>query len=64
MNLVDSIAQMSMNMSAAKFQQNLGLAVTKKAMETDTQLAKGLIEMMGSAPTFAGEKGALLNVRA
>lgn len=64
MNLVDSIAQMSMDMSAVKLQQNLQTTMLKKAMDTDTQLASGLIEMMDSVPHFSGEKGLLLDVRA
>lgn len=64
MNLVDSIAQMSMDMSAVKLQQNLQTTMLKKAMDTETQLAGNLIEMMDSVPHFSGENGSLLDVRA
>ena len=64
MNLVDSIAQMSMDLSAFKLQQNLQTAMLKEAIDTDTQLANDLIEMMDSVPHFSGENGSLLDVRA
>ena len=64
MNLVDSIAQMSMNMSAAKFQQDLQITMMKKSMESSVDLANGLIDMMNSVPKFAGDNGLLLDVRA
>ncbi len=64
MNLVDSIANMAMDMSAAKFQQNVQLTMMKKTMETTTDQAQGIIEMMDSVPHFAGANGSLLDVRA
>lgn len=64
MNLVDSIAQMSMDLSAFKLQQNLQTSMLKEAMDTDTKLASDLIEMMDSVPHFSGENGSLLDVRA
>lgn len=64
MNLVDSIAQMSMDLSAFKLQQNLQTTMLKEAMDTDTKLASDLIEMMDSVPHFSGENGSLLDVRA
>lgn len=64
MNLVDSIAQMSMDLSAFKLQQNLQATMLKEAMDTDTKLASDLIEMMDSVPHFSGENGSLLDVRA
>ena len=64
MNLVDSIAQMSMSMSAAKAQQGLELTMMKKSMETSVDLASSLIDMMDSVPKFAGDNGFLLDVRA
>lgn len=63
MNLVDSIAQMSMDMSAARLQQDLGIAMLKKTMETSVDLANGLIDMMDSVPKFPGDNGFLLDVR-
>ena len=64
MNLVDSIAQLSMNMSAVKFQQDLSISMMKEAMETSVDLANGLIDMMDSVPKFPGDNGFLLDVRA
>ena len=64
MNLVDSIAQMSMSMSAAKFQQGVELSMMKKSMETSADLASNLIDMMDSVPKFQGDNGLLLDVRA
>ena len=63
MDLVNSIAEMSMTMSAVKTQQSVEIAVMKKAMDTNTEMASDLLDAM-SVPRFAGENGALLNVRA
>ena len=63
MELANSIAEMSINMSAMKTQQSVELAVMKKAMDTSTEMVSNLLEGM-SAPVFPGENGALLNVRA
>lgn len=63
MELVNSIAEMSMTMSAMKTQQSVELAVMKKTMDTSTEMVSTLLEGM-SAPVFPGENGALLNVRA
>ena len=38
MDMVTSIANMSMAMSAAKFQQDLGLTMMKKTMEANTDM--------------------------
>lgn len=64
MDLVNSIAQMSMDLSAVKVQQSLETTMLKKAMDTNTELADNLIDMMDSIPKFGGEKGSLLDVRA
>ena len=64
MNLVDSIVQMSMNMSAARFQQDLQMTMMRKTMESTADLASNLIDMMDSVPKFAGDNGLLLDVRA
>lgn len=63
MELANSIAEMSMTMSAMKTQQSVELAVMKKAMDTSTEMVSNLLEGM-SAPVFPSENGALLNVRA
>lgn len=63
MELSNSIAEMAMTMSAVKTQQSIEVAVMKKAMDTDTQLAENLIDSM-SVPVFPGNNGSLLNVRA
>lgn len=63
MDLVNSIAEMSMTMSAMKTQQSVEIAVMKKAMNTSTEMASNLLDAM-SVPSFPGENGSLLNVRA
>ena len=63
MDLVNSIAEMSMTMSAVKTQQSVEIAVMKKAMSTSTEMASDLLDAM-SVPAFPGEKGSLLNLRA
>ncbi len=64
MNLVNSIATMAMDMSAANFQQNVQLTMMKKTMDTTATQAQGIIEMMDSVPHFPGANGSLLDVRA
>ncbi len=64
MNLVDSIANMAMDMNAAKFQQNVQLTMMKKTMDTTATQAQGIIEMMDAVPHFPGANGSLLDVRA
>lgn len=63
MELVNSIAEMSMTMSAVKTQQSVELAVMKKTMDVSTEMVSDLLDAM-SVPTFPGENGSLLNVRA
>lgn len=63
MDLVNSIAEMSMTMSAVKTQQSVETALMKKTMETNKEMASDLIEAM-SVPVFPGSNGARLNVRA
>ena len=64
MNLVESIAQMAMNMSAARFSQDLQMTMMKKSIESSADLASNLIDMMDSVPKFPGDNGLLLDVRA
>ena len=64
MELSNSIASMAMDMSAAKFQQNVQMSVLKKSMDSNTDLMMGLIKMIDSIPKFNGEKGSILDVRA
>lgn len=64
MNLVNSIADMSMAMSAAKFQQDLGLTMMKKTMETSVDMMNGVLKMADSVPHFPGANGSILDVRA
>ena len=63
MDLVNSIAEMSMTMSAMKTQQRVEIAVMKKTMDVSTEMVSDLLDAM-SVPTFPGENGSLLNVRA
>lgn len=64
MNLVNSIADMSMTMSAAKFQQDLGMTMMKKTMETSVDMMNGVLKMADSIPHFPGANGSILDVRA
>lgn len=64
MNLVNYIADMSMAMSAAKFQQDLGLTMMKKTMETSVDMVNGVLDMADSIPHFPGANGSILDVRA
>ncbi len=64
MDLVTSIADMSIAMNQAKFQQNVHLTMMKKTMDTTAKQAQGIIEMMDAVPAFPGDNGSLLNVRA
>ncbi len=64
MDMMTSIAQMSTGMSNIKLQQGISTAMTKKAMETSTDMMKGVIDMMDSIPKFPGAKGSILDVRA
>ena len=63
MDLVNSIAEMSMTMSTMKTQQSVEIAVMKKTMDVSTEMVSDLLDAM-SVPTFPGENGSLLNVRA
>ena len=64
MDMVSSIADMSMTMSAAKFQQDLGLTMMKKTMETSVDMMNGVLDMIDSIPPFPGANGSILDVRA
>ncbi|MGN0608623.1 MAG: YjfB family protein [Oscillospiraceae bacterium] len=66
MDLSTSVAQLSMSMSSAKFQQQLGTSVMKKAMDINSQLALGTLEMLDKASpaAFSGDVGAIFDVRA
>lgn len=62
--MVDSIAAMSMNMSTAKLQMNVGVSLTKKVMDTQEAQAAGLLEMMDAASSSipASDLGQILDV--
>ncbi|MCM1523384.1 MAG: YjfB family protein [Ruminococcus sp.] len=59
-----AIASMAMSMQQAQFANSLGIAMTKKSMETMETQAQGLIEMAQNLPKFAGEVGSVLDVKA
>ncbi len=63
MDMVTSIANMSMAMSAAKFQQDLGLTMMKKTMEANTDMINGILDMADSVPHFPGANGSILGVK-
>lgn len=64
MDMVTSIADMSMAMSTAKFQQDLGLTMMKKTMEANVDMINGVLDMADSVPHFPGANGSILDVRA
>ena len=64
MDLVNSIAQMSMSMSQASLQQNVQTSMLKKAMDGNAAMMDGVLRMLDSVPSFAGANGSILNVRA
>ena len=64
MDLVNSIAQMSMSMSTAKFQQDLHTLMLKKAIDGNSDMMNGILQMIDAVPKFSGEKGSILDVRA
>ncbi len=64
MDMMASIAQMSMTMSNMQVQQSVGTAMTKKAMESSADMMQGVIDMMDSIPKFPGANGSVLDVRA
>lgn len=43
------IAAMSMDLSAARLQQSVGISMTKKAMDTQEAQLEGLMDMVDSA---------------
>jgi len=49
-----AIAAMSVDMSAAKVQQELGISVLKMAMETDTSTAEEILEVVESLDPALG----------
>lgn len=64
MDMMASIAQMSMTMSNMQVQQSVGTAMTKKAMESSADMMQGVIDMMDSIPKLPGANGSILDVRA
>ena len=51
--MMESIASMSMSMSAASFATNYSLAVTKKMMDTQELAGQELVNMLEAVPTPA-----------
>ena len=60
--MMESIAAMSMSMSAASFSTNYSLAITKKMMEGEELAAQELTKMLEAVPTPA--KGQYIDVYA
>ena len=48
--MMESIAAMSMSMSAASFANNYSIAVTKKIMDSEEMAAQELMKMLESVP--------------
>lgn len=53
MDMVDSIAATATSLSAAQFQQDYSIAVTKKAMDTQELAAQALEQMLAQLPAPA-----------
>ena len=51
--MMESIASMSMSMSAASFATNYSLAVTKKMMDTQELAGQELVKLLEAVPTPA-----------
>lgn len=51
--MMDSIAGMAMDMSAAQFATNYSLSVTKKVMDTQELAAQELMKMLPASPAPA-----------
>lgn len=66
MDMSTSIAQLSMDMSAVKFQNQLGTSVLKKSLDVTSELAAGQLKMLdnSSAVAFSGDIGAIFDARA
>lgn len=62
--MIESIAAMSMDMSAAKLQLNVGVSMAKKVMDVQETQAAGLLQMLDAAGSSipAGEVGQILDV--
>ena len=60
--MMEQIAAMSMNMSAATVAQNYSIAITKKTMESQELAAQELLQMMPETPAPA--KGQYIDVYA
>lgn len=60
--MMESIAAMSMSMSAASFSTNYSMSVTKKMMESEELAAQELMKMLEAVPTPA--KGQYIDVYA
>ena len=58
MDLIMSIAAMSVNMKSAQLQQDVSVAMLKKAMNAQEALGESIVEMMPPA----AEPGRLLDV--
>lgn len=46
MDMMNSIAALSMDMSAARLQQSVSISVQKKVMDTQELAAQGLLKML------------------
>jgi hypothetical protein len=66
MDLNTSIAQLSMDMSAVKFQNQLSTSVLKKTLDVTSELASSQLDMLdnSSAVAFSGDIGAIFDARA
>ncbi|MCI8502161.1 MAG: putative motility protein [Oscillospiraceae bacterium] len=60
--MMEQIAAMSMNMSAATVAQNYSIAITKKTMESQELAAQELLKMLPETPAPA--KGQYIDVYA
>lgn len=49
--MMDAIAGMAMDMSAAQFSVEYSMAITKKLMDTQELAAEEMLEMLSAVPT-------------
>lgn len=62
--MMESIASMSMSMSAAQFESAYSIAMTKKTMDLQEMAGQELLEMLPQQPQITVPKGQYIDVYA
>ncbi len=62
--MMESIAGMSMSMSAAQFESAYSIAMTKKTMDLQEMAGQELLEMLPQQPQITVPKGQYIDVYA